>query len=134
MKLILVREKEGKTSTTGRLIVPGLDKTIYVLEDLWMGNKVGNGRVPAGTYKCTPHGWNGEPVKYKQVWRLEDKPPRSAVLIHNGNDYTNTGGCLLVGLTKSPDFVGRSVEALNILRDFIGNRGFMLEIIDAFGI
>ena len=133
MKVVLVRERETKFSTLGRLIVPDVLVQIFTLEDVWMGNKVGDGRIPAGVYKCTPHGWNGEPVKFEKVWKLEDKAPRSDVVLHWGNTNKDTRGCPLVGLRRQDDFLGESMKAVNILRSSIGKRAFTLEIIDAFG-
>jgi hypothetical protein len=38
-------------------------------------------------------------------------PYRSDILIHWGNEPENTAGCILVGLTRTPDFIGESRTA-----------------------
>jgi hypothetical protein len=65
----------------------------YTLEDPDNNNLVGNSCIPEGTYICVPH--NG--TRYKNVWRLESVPGRTAILIHQGNTLNDTRGCILVG-------------------------------------
>lgn len=132
MIVTLQRLTETKSSTIGTLEIPFLGTTIYTLEDSWMDNQVGNGRIPPGTYNCVPHGWeDNTPFKFKKVWMLQKTAPREAILIHSGNDAGDTHGCILVGLTKEKDFIGDSRKALDILRSHIGNTSFTLEIRDA---
>lgn len=132
MILTLQREIETPNSTIGRLEVPYLEATIYTLEDAWMDNKVGDGRIPAGSYECVAHGWeDNSPLKIKQVYRLLGTEPRSGILIHAGNDAEDTHGCILVGLTQSKDFIGESRIALETIRRHIGTAPFTLEIRDA---
>lgn len=86
------------------------------LEDPWNDNKKNVSCIPAGIYKCVRH--NG--TKYKGVWRLENVPDRSAILIHQGNTINDTEGCILVGQKFSPTGgILSSVLALNDLRDIL---------------
>lgn len=86
------------------------------LEDPDNNNLVGNSCIPEGTYKVVPH--NG--TRYKNVWRLEDVPGRSAILIHQGNTLNDTRGCILVGrrtgTLKGLPAVLESRAALDLLR------------------
>jgi hypothetical protein len=102
---------------------------LYTLEDSWRDNRKGVSCIPAGTYKCIPHGWEPEsPVKMKQTWEITDVPGRSAILIHAGNRDTDTEGCVLVGLGVCSGVLASSVAALDVLRKMIGPNPFTLTI------
>ncbi len=90
--LYLNRFAQSDSGTFGVITLD--NKPIAVTcEDPWKDNKTGESCIPEGTYKCVPH--SGE--KYKNVWRLENVPNRTAILIHNGNTIKDTQGCILVG-------------------------------------
>jgi hypothetical protein len=82
------------------------------LEDPWKNNQRNISCIPTGVYKCVPH--NG--AKYKGVWRLENVPGRSAILIHAGNSTSDTEGCILVGSEYGENLILRSQAALDKLR------------------
>jgi hypothetical protein len=46
------------------------------------------------------------------------------ILIHIGNYPRNSSGCLLIGSSKSTDFVGNSGNTLKKLNSYIEDRGF----------
>lgn len=50
-------------------------------------------RIPEGDYKVKKR----YSPKYKDHFHVLDVPGRSYILIHHGNYYTNTRGCILVG-------------------------------------
>lgn len=50
-------------------------------------------RISAGKYSCVLR-WS---EKYKWHYHILDVPGRSYILIHFGNYYTNTRGCLIAG-------------------------------------
>lgn len=52
---------------------------------------------------------------------LLNVPHFKGIRIHNGNKPEHTEGCLLVGSTKSADFVGNSVETYNRLMVRLNN-------------
>lgn len=45
------------------------------------------------------------------------------IYIHNGNRPSHTDGCLLIGTTRSTDFVGASVDALTKLKKYLNRVG-----------
>lgn len=129
-KLVLVRYSDDGKRTLGILF--GLPNLIHTLEEPWKDNKKGVSCIPEGAYKVVPHGWNGEPVKFKQAYRLEGTTPRKAILIHAGNTTDDIEGCILVGMSKGQlrekDAVLASRPAMNYIRSIIGNNAFELQI------
>lgn len=101
---------------------------IYTLEEPWKDNQRGISCVPMGQYTCAPH--NG--TRFKNVWRLENVPDRTAVLIHAGNTTDDIEGCILVGLAhgtlQSKPAVLQSQRALELLRNRLGGQTFTLFI------
>lgn len=96
-------------------------------ENPWLDNQRNVSCIPPGVYQCVPH--SGQ--KYKHVWRLEDVPGRSAILIHAGNTIKDTQGCILPGLTLGKHLglpaVLQSAVALNRLREALADE-FILEV------
>lgn len=79
--------------------------------------------VPAGTYAVTL-----EPTHNARLWtpypdrylpRLHDVPGRSGVLMHAGNIFKDTEGCILLGLDQSQEAVWRSRPAVKALVDVL---------------
>jgi hypothetical protein len=63
------------------------------LEESWLNNQRNISCVPEGTYQVRKYSG----TRYKEVWKLENVPNRSAILIHSGNTEYDTEGCILVG-------------------------------------
>jgi hypothetical protein len=135
-RLVLQRIYQGDDCTLGVLHDNMKRRICFTLEEPWKDNKKGISCVPTGIYKCVPH--NG--TKFKDVWRLESVPDRSAILIHQGNTTDDIEGCILVGQywgrLKGKRAVMDSVGALNSLKSFVGRGGnkilkeFELEIVN----
>lgn len=125
-KFELFRGFQNADVTLGML--KGFSVPIYTLEEPWMHNQRGISCIPAGDYLCTPH----TGLKFQDVWRLNDVPNRTAILIHAGNTTEDIEGCILVGLEhgklRNKHAVLRSRLALDILRDTIGKNPFRLTI------
>jgi hypothetical protein len=51
----------------------------------------------------------------RRMPRLQNVPNFQGILIHWGNTAADTEGCILVGLSKSKDFIGSSKVAFNAL-------------------
>lgn len=120
MSLIIQRQEKTTDSIIGKLTVMGWDKFLYTLENLAL-------HIPAGVYKCVPHDgphWQG-------VWEITGVPGRSAILIHAGNTDVDTRGCILVGMARTADAIQMSRDALNLLRQTVGEAtSFTLTVLD----
>lgn len=119
MSVTLQRQRKTGDSILGRMSVPGLDKSIFTLENLALA-------IPAGTYPCIPH----DGPHWQDVWEITKVPGRIAILIHAGNTDVDTRGCVLVGLAQAEDAVLSSRDALSLLRSAIGVHSFTLTITD----
>jgi len=101
------------------------------LEESWLNNQRNISCIPEGVYRVVQH--NG--TKYKEVWRLENVPNRTAILIHAGNTEYDTEGCILVGqkfgVLGDKRAILSSKPALTELRRILPSE-FMIEITDCF--
>ncbi len=134
MRLELRRTTYTRESTVGELFADGVFEC-YVLEDVVRpaGQKAfGRTAIPAGTY--------GVAVTMSNRFRrlmplLLDVPGFTGVRIHSGNTAADTEGCLLLGLDRKTDFVGRSRDAYSRffprLQDALKNGPVRLTITDA---
>ena len=109
MKLLLKRLHHTENSTIGKLFIDGKFEC-YVLEDIERNEKIfGKTAVPKGTYNVIMTLSN----RFKVVLPLlENVPNYTGVRIHSGNTAKDTEGCLILGQTRSIDFVGNSKKAL----------------------
>lgn len=137
--LTLLRDRPGPERTMGVL----MNGQMILCQTMEPGDADTKApRVPPGWYRCEPHGWGSEAVRFRQTWALvgqtvshlpEPGVPRSAVLIHPGNRDEQTRGCILVGMRRGElggePAVLDSRVAMDALRDLIGNNPFGLTII-----
>lgn len=96
MRAVLIRNNENTKQTEGYLLVfNGIRKVFEccVLELADKGNQQNVSRIPAGTYPVIKH---RSPKFGPSLW-VRNVPGRSEVLVHYGNYYTNTRGCILPG-------------------------------------
>jgi len=97
MKIELIRFFENDIQTLGKFRV--LDKIGtelfqgFMLELADKGNQNSISRIPEGIYDVVKR----NSPKYGDHFHLINVPGRSYILIHVGNYYTNTRGCLLPG-------------------------------------
>lgn len=117
--LTLRRFEQGRDYTLGNLASEHGEFDIFTLEDSWKDNQKNISCIPQGLYRCVPHSG-----KFKDVWRLENVPNRTAILIHAGNNVNDTLGCILTGMKHLPLADSRilidSKIALKQLKEYIG--------------
>lgn len=114
MKLTLTRKNFSSDSTIGELAINGKFEC-YTLEDVVRPNGVkiyGETAIPAGNYKVDI---TFSPRFKTMLPLLIDVPNFIGIRIHPGNSAGDTDGCILVGQTRSTDFIGNSRAAFNAL-------------------
>ena len=109
MKLLLKRLHKTDNSTIGELSIDGKFEC-YTLEDVERKEKVfGKTSIPKGTYEIVMTMSN----RFKKIMPLLlNVPDYTGVRIHSGNKAEDTEGCILLGQTRSNDFIGGSRDAI----------------------
>jgi len=69
--------------------------SLMTLERAWQNNEINESCIPKGFYTIDHYSSN----KHPNTFILQDTAPRSYILLHAGNYYTHSAGCILVGLT-----------------------------------
>jgi len=112
MDLKVIRKEFTEKSTIGELYVDGAFEC-YTLEDKVRPVKIkGITAIPAGAYEVIisfSERFN------RQLPLLLNVPNFDGIRIHPGNTDRDTEGCILVGQTKAPDFIGDSRVAFEAL-------------------
>ena len=127
MKIVVVRDTFTENSTIGKMLIDGAF-FCYTLEDTIRDTKIaGETAIPYGTYKVIVNMSN----RFKRLMPLLLNVPNfEGVRIHNGNTKEHTHGCILVGATKSKDFIGDSKVTFNkLMIKLNGVKDITLEII-----
>jgi len=121
MKLKLHRDTFTDTSTIGTLSVDG-KHLCYTLEDTDRriedgGTKTyGKSCIPRGTYEVVI---DFSPKYNKEMPHILNVPQFEGIRIHPGNVAADTEGCILVGSSKSKDFIGNSVATFTSLMEML---------------
>jgi len=112
MKLEIKRLHRTENSTIGELTIDGKFEC-FTLEDKERDIKIkGETAIPKGTYKVIINQSN----RFKRLLPLLiDVKDFEGVRIHAGNSNHDTEGCILVGRTRSKDFIGQSRKAYDSL-------------------
>lgn len=112
MKITVKRLHRTERSTIGELFIDGKFEC-YTLEDVERKVKIpSETAIPKGTYIVGITLSN----RFKRLLPiLIDVPNFEGVRIHSGNTNHNTEGCILVGTTRSKDFIGSSRLAFDKL-------------------
>jgi len=111
MQLVLQREVLSDKSTIGKLSV-NEERLGWTLEDavLPIGVKVyGKTAIPEGRFRVVID----RSARFKRLMpHILDVPGFEGVRIHAGNTSEDTEGCILIGLQKGVDSIGRSQAAM----------------------
>lgn len=112
MKLELIRDRSTDKATTGRLLIDGVFQC-WTLEDIVRPAKIAHvTAIPSGTYKVTIT----ESARFKRrLPLLMDVPGFDGIRIHPGNCAADTDGCILVGTSKTLDWISGSRSAFESL-------------------
>jgi len=112
MKIYIKRLHKTKNSTIGEMTIDGKFEC-YTLEDIERDVKIKcETAIPKGTYKVIINKSN----RFKKLLPLVLNVPNfEGIRIHPGNTNHDTEGCILVGVTRSKDFIGQSRKAFNSL-------------------
>lgn len=112
MNLLIKRTDFTDKSTVGELYVNN-EFFCYTLEDVVREEKIKNETaIPSGEYEITI---TYSPRFKRYLPLLHNVPNFSGIRIHPGNTHRDTEGCILVGMTKTKDFIGNSRTAFNKL-------------------
>jgi len=112
MIVSIKRIYKSENSTIGEMTIDGKWEC-YTLEDKERDVKIkSETAIPKGTYKVIINQSN----RFKKLLPLLLNVPNfEGVRIHPGNSNHDTEGCILVGRTKSKDFIGQSRKAFESL-------------------
>ena len=112
MKIEIKRIHRTENSTIGELLVDGIWEC-YTLEDVERPVKIKNETaISRGTYKVIINQSN----RFKKLMPLVLNVPNfEGIRIHPGNSNHDTEGCILVGQTRSKDYISKSRKAYEIL-------------------
>jgi hypothetical protein len=112
MILELKRKIFTDDSTIGELSIDG-EFVCFTLEDKVRDTKIQNvTAIPYGKYEVIIN-FSNHFQKYMPL--LLNVPNYEGVRIHSGNKSTDTEGCILVGSSKSLNFIGNSRVTFNSL-------------------
>ncbi len=70
-------------------------KEFKCIELPWLNNKNNESCIPLGVYKARRR--KCDKCKYKDCIEILNVPDRTGILVHNGNRYTHTDGCVIIG-------------------------------------
>jgi len=128
LKAKLTRFEQSNKQILGELSI-GND-IFKTLELPWRDNKKEISCIPTGRYRCIKR----YSKKYGYHFEVINVNGRFSILIHAGNYYYHTLGCILIGLEHKDinkdglkDVIG-STKALKMLYDKY-NSGFELEVV-----
>lgn len=126
--ILVKRIWQTPNSTISRYSIPGTKISGYFLERPGPDTTVPNQRlrIPEGIYNLKWHVTHKGSIKqFSPVPLLYNSvvPASRYVLIHNGNKAADTDGCLLIGSSRSLDFVGGSVVKLKEIKEFLHHHG-----------
>lgn len=131
-KAILSRFESTVDGTYGELSSEGF--RCFMVERQWLDNARQVSCIPAGIYQCE---WRKSP-KFGMCYEVMHVPNRGNILIHAGNFWWHSHGCLLpasrLGYMDGHKAGLLSRPALLKLNAFFNHESFLLEIKNAYDI
>lgn len=94
------RKSQNNLQTLGELKIQDNDQEIFTCKTLelpWKNNSQNISCIPAGKYRVIKRFSD----QYQHHFHILNVPGRSMILIHTGNYYSQTKGCILVGTAIS---------------------------------
>jgi len=136
MKLKLIRDVFTDKTSIGKLFINDTYEC-NTLEDVvrYTPKVYGKTAIPEGTYQVIIDFSN----KYqKQMPHVLNVPGFMGIRIHSGNKAEDTEGCILLGLSRKPDWIGQSRTAFDAFFEkldeaHIKKEKVTIEIINAKG-
>lgn len=118
MDAVIHRVLTGPDGTFGVFVFNG-KPVCTTCENPWRDNRRNLSCIPDGKYRVTKYSG----TKYKDVWRINNVPNRSAILIHWGNTEIDSNGCVLMGngygnFNGLPGVIN-SKNTINMLRNML---------------
>jgi len=102
----------GPNSTPGELLGPDGAKLCATLERAWLNNKVGESRIPPGSYplRLKRIGESRFDEHYRRMFgewhvgmiEIDQVPGRDQILFHLANWYFQLEGCVATGTSTAP--------------------------------
>lgn len=118
VELTLQRLPSDESRTHGDLLVDG-EHLCVTLEDKVRDSKIhGRTAIPAGRYRIT---METSPRFGPSTLTVNNVPGFTGVRIHSGNTEEDTEGCPLVGMVRLASSIGRSKEALALLKERVAD-------------
>ena len=116
MNLMLVRYCYGPDHVAG-LLKFGTEQqhSLWTLECPFRNNQAFISCIPDGSYSLVAF----ESPEHPDCWVITPVDGRNGILIHVGNEVEHTQGCILIGQSQKPGWVGNSRDALRQLNFFL---------------
>lgn len=130
LKAVMSRFDSSPQGTFSRFQCGSL--SLFTTERPWNNNERNNSCIPAGLYEVK---WHKSP-KFGWCYKVQNVPNRGEILIHPGNYYWNSHGCILPAKKlgyihgKKAGLISR--PAVSLLNSFFNKQPFMLEIRDDY--
>ena len=123
--IVSFRFRETETETVSAFIVPETGQKGFVIEPAGPATTVRdqNKRIPVGAYNLVRHSGSTFPDHFKL--QNDNVPADRDIVLHRGNTYRDTEGCLLFGCELDGNTIpgGKSGPALDELYSYIRSSG-----------
>ncbi len=104
----ITRGKSDLKETLGTLTTQGF--TCDTMERPWLNNTPSISCIPTGTYQCV---WAYMHDLNEYHYMITNIPGRSGIFIHEGNYYSNSLGCIILGNGKGDINKDGEIDVLN---------------------